>query len=557
MKHLKFWPQNLEQWTLLYFVLPWPFFFFGNFRLPWAVQFLILFGYLVKRLWAYYARRRSAFTLPKLSGLTWYILILVLALWALLAGTDGYFFHQNGDYEKHNAMLRALTELPWPVSYAWPPGLDKYEEFRGTAYLIYYYGIYLLPAAVGKILGMMVARVLFSLEILAGIFLAFVWFLRFCEKFKWWLPLIFIFASGLDILGKLFTKNINLMDGVGHLEWWTDYVFWSYQSQTTLLFWVPQHCISGWILAAALFDMYWSQRKEPASPRDAGLEDVRLALPATTPGAGPAIERPRPWTWLLLMTMWSPFAVLGSAPLALIIVLRQLRPANRGGPWGWFPAIWKSIDWAEIGCCVLGLIPVLVFLSGDIATKPNQPFWKVHNPYEYWPKYLAFCFCEFGVLAYFMLPLIKKYMAQSYYRFTLLVVGMLCLFPWYYFGPYNDFTMRSSIPWLFLLWVMLAKVLLLPARDVTYWPKRHLVLLFLVGAITPLSEMSRAVRDRGNRMPYLSVLHIRLNVAAQYLGYERSLYGRLFAKRFLPRFRLSEQIIEQWSKDYIKLRLND
>lgn len=532
MKGSKYWPKNLEQWTMAYFILPWPIFFFGYFQWPWAVQLTLLWGYLFKRLWNFYDDYQSNFTLPTLSRRTWTLLIAGLGIWVMLSGADGYLFHQNGDYEKHNAMLNSLISYPWPVAFRWPTAIEAPFELQGLSYLVYYFGIYFPAVFVGKFLGLGVARVIFALEIWAGVVLAWFWFIRFVGKFKWWVLPLFILASGLDLVGHWIMDTLNLMDGVGHHEWWAQYVFWSYQSQTTQLFWVPQHGITGWILASVFLDLAW-------------------------PRADGAVIKSRPCTWLLFTTMWSPFAVLGTVPLVLLIFITRLWPMQKWGKGILRHPIWRNIAWEEIGFCLLGVVPVLIFFAGDISVKPNQPFWKVHNPFEYWPKYVVFCFLEFGIFAYFMLPMIKERLAKIYYHLTILIVVMLTLFPWYYFGAYNDFSMRLSIPWLFLFWAMVAKTLLLQPEPVFFWPRRHLVLLLIIGAMTPLCEISRAIRDRSAHMPYLSIVHIRTMVAEQYFAYQRSLFGRVFGKKLNAQSDLSIPVANSLKTKHQDLRWPD
>ena len=532
MKGKAYWPKNLEQWTLAYFILPWPIFFFGYFQWPWAVQLTLLWGFLFKRAWDFYATYQSNFSLPHLSRWTWKIIIFCLLVWVLLSGADGFLFHQNGDYEKHNAMLTSLVSYPWPVAYRWPEGIDAPSDLKDTMYLTYYFAIYLPAALMGKFFGLVVARIVFALEVFAGVLLAWIWFLRFLGKFKWWILLIFIFASGMDLVGHWIMHSLNLMDGVGHHEWWAQYVFWSYQSQTTQLFWVPQHGITGWILASVFLDFAW--------PRKDG-----------------AVLKGWPCTWLLLTLIWSPFAVLGSVPLVALIFLMRLYPQAFQDKGFWRHPCFKNIIWSDVFASLIALIPILIFFGGDVSVKPNQPFWKVHNPYEYWPKYVVFCFVEFGAFTYFMLPMIKERLEKNYYRLMILIIVMLMLFPWYYFGAYNDFSMRSSIPWLFLLWLMVAKTLLIQPEPVFFWPRRHLVLLLLIGAMTPLCEISRAVRDRGAKMPYLNITQIRAMVAEQYFSYSRSLFGRMFAKKLDPQVDLPGVMATDLKNNYRQLRWTD
>lgn len=106
-----------------------------------------------------------------------------------------------GDFTKHEAFLRDLSEYEWPLCYA-NMG-DNHQPGMLTAYLAFY----LVPAFVGKLMGWAAAWYATLLWIVLGTYLTFAWISRCMGKVVLWAMMLFMFFGGLDIFGWLLIPN--------------------------------------------------------------------------------------------------------------------------------------------------------------------------------------------------------------------------------------------------------------------------------------------------------------------------------------------------------------
>jgi hypothetical protein len=170
-------------------------------------------------------------------------LLVIATLLLGMSGTGGVGY-QDTDWLKHNAVLKDLIDRPWPVTY----------EFDGQQIpLVYYVAYYLPAAAVGKALGWAAANWALLAWSLGGAILTLLWFQLLARRADRRTLLLFAVFSGLDIAGQLFTRQViaPIRPEVGalltwtHLEGWA--VGWQYSANATLLFWVPNQALAGWL----------------------------------------------------------------------------------------------------------------------------------------------------------------------------------------------------------------------------------------------------------------------------------------------------------------------
>jgi hypothetical protein len=415
------------------------------------------------------------------------------------------YFHQNGDFQKHNAILYDLVNLPWPVAY------QSQGKISPVVYLVYYCGFYLPAALFGKCFGMMAARIFLFLWATGGACLGFFWFVRLLGRFRWWVLPFFCLASGMDIIGELFMRTINLMDGTQHIEWWTQARFWTYQSHTTQIYWVPHQAYAGWILTSLFYDL---------AMRDDRQTKVPLATVA------------------LVGCFWSPFSMLGLIPLIVYNLLqRRHRPL-------------KEQNWWDLAGALFVLVPILLFYHSNIIKHFGGFIWEVYDWFKIWPKYVIFCWLEFGVLAFFLYAHHQKYASEKDFQVWWIVVGTLLLVPFYFYGMFNDFGMRVSMPSLFLFWLFVARSFFYPANEVERLVRRGVVFVLLIGAMTPLSEISRAFEHQTVQYGYNHILYVERETGAQYFGSGQALFFRVIAKK--PRVTLTLPVdmddqLNRWS----------
>lgn len=243
---------------------------------------------------------------------------------------------------------------------------------------------------------------------------------HYFKKLKVWPVFVFIFFSGLDIVGAYLTSMDYINSGtIWHLEWWgTPY---QYSSMTTQLFWVFNQAVPAWLCTMLAYIQ----------------------------------KNNRNLVYILACCMLSstlPFVGL----LAIILYLGITRkPASLSGKCSWKERLVFLIK----DTCTLqnvlggGLIGILSFLylwgnlSGTHLMGENVRGAEFDNSLA---KLVLFLLLDIGVYVVLLYQYHKKDM------FFYFVVLCLCLIPIFKVGYSNDFCMRASIPGLFLIivWVM-------------------------------------------------------------------------------------------------------
>lgn len=181
-----------------------------------------------------------------------YLLIfaVIAIVWSFLGG-QGNLFYQSDDWGCRNAVYRDIIYRDWPVIY---PDYDKA--------LVYYIGYWLPAATVVKMIGFLlpniyltecafsIGNILLWIWTSTGVFLTELLLLTYAKpksKYKvYFIPLILVFFSGLDIIGVLRNIVVWQMQFLAlHLEWWGQGL--QFSSLTTCLFWVFNQTIVPWM----------------------------------------------------------------------------------------------------------------------------------------------------------------------------------------------------------------------------------------------------------------------------------------------------------------------
>ncbi len=360
-------------------------------------------------------------------------IVVVAAIWTALAGV-GHFFYANSDWLTRDAVLRDLTET------AWPP---KYESDGPLPLILRAPVAYYLPAAaLGSVLGLGFADIaLYAWTVLGFVLVLCAATTRFTTNAQRWICCaVMIGFGGLDLVGYLLTHWT--LPALGeHIEWWAQFA--QYSSNSTLLFWVPNHALPAW-LGILLVLRHW---RSPTLARIAPL------FAATIP-------------------LWSPLAAIGLAPF-FIAGLNWRRDI-------------RLVFSIRAGLPLLGVaLLVARFITLDTQAIPGG--WAMHyfaTAGEFFERYAMFCTLEFGVLALVLLRL----KAFDVPLATSLLV--LLALPLYHFGPGNDLVMRSSIPALTVF--ALATVRPLAEHGRSAW-RYTLMALLAVGALGAAQEPWRAL----------------------------------------------------------------
>ena len=277
--------------------LPYLVFFSGWLRQPYSTVFvLVLVAGIVAGIKTSFHRIQEAPEMKsRLSIQTMALILLTVLPVALIAGAGGWGF-QDTDWLKHNAILRDLITESWPVIY----------EIDGNRVMLTYYTAYQLPAAAaGKVLGWQTANHLLFAYTAIGFFLSALWVWILTGAGRWWVIVIFLAFSGLDVVGQIISTVVReaslaaavsrLVEHFGslkHVEWWSGWGFAQFSSMASLMVWVPNQGISGWLLISMI------------------LFDGKLDC-----------LRKNGLLYLGLSTLWAPFVSIGLLPFMIAITV--------------------------------------------------------------------------------------------------------------------------------------------------------------------------------------------------------------------------------------------
>jgi hypothetical protein len=359
----------------------------------------------------------------------------LIALVLLLLGGEGRLLFANADWQIRDALLRDMGMTPWPYAYQIA---DQVEILRAPI------GMYLKPALLGGASQVWRDIALLSCNtVFLGSLLAMGSVLFKDSRSRYIALAIFIFFSGLDILGTFLVSYSGANPSYDHIEGWLGGV--QYSSHITLLFWVPQHAITGWL--CAILYLLWER----------GIVRFSFFLAA-----------------IPLLAIWSPLAIMGAVPFAIYAGLKS---------------VWhRDIVVADIILGVFALavaLPSLIYLRaglGDVSSR-----WHGIPP-VYFAALILF---EIAPFALFIIG--NSRTVGSYTATFGITIILLLVMPHYRIGPGPDFQMRGAIMPLSILAFSMGK--LLSAQTPEKKRERYLLAtLILIGSTTGLLEIARAIR---------------------------------------------------------------
>ena len=358
---------------------------------------------------------------------------LVLAAVLLILGGEGRWLYANPDWQVRDAVLADMGRNPWPFAYQ----IDGMVTILRAPL-----GMYLKPALIGgdSHTARDMALLVSNAAALGGL-LALGSALFNTTRSRIIALFVFIAFSGLDAIGTWWAMSSGTPVSLDHIELWVDRS--QYSSHLTMLFWVPQHAIAGWLCAITF--LLWRTGR-------LSLGVFAAAIP--------------------LAALWSPLAVMGAIPFAILAGVETL--------------LKRSIRISDIMLAV-GAVAIsslsLIFLKTDAEAVASH--------------FTAMSLTQYAmVLTLEVLPLTAFALWHRRligYGNAVPVVVLLCLvlMPLYCIGTAIDFQMRASIMPLAILALSIAT--LFERLDTNHGVTRAALLaLLLLGAITPLAEMRRA-----------------------------------------------------------------
>lgn len=455
--------KHLEIISLLYVALPWLIFSWGWLTtLAAVISTLFLVSGFVS---ASRAIDKDKLLEGKLSRTTMLTIAATALLWCLLSGVAG-FGRQTWDWIKHNAMLKDLIGYPWPVTYT-PGGVETH--------LVYNFAYYLPAALIGKLCGWNIANCALFLFTVLGVFLSLLWFTKLVDSPRRPVFLLFVFYSGMTFVGHFILthhwyKPFEIIDN------WIGPNLWQYQSNEGLMIFVPQHFLPGWIITAMI---------------------AHRALFAKSAA--------NVFLYWALSILWSPFIGFGLIPF-MAASLYQTR--CRG-----------LLSLANLLCAPFMVALAYTFYLAHSFNIPGGWVTESLKGKELIVKLLLFYVMEFGLYA--LLCWTRKDPLRPELKiwwWTTLLTLMVC--PLYKFGFYNDFTMRTAIPALFLFWVLVTRSLIYHEKAVQFY---CLIACLGTGALAPLwmflfFSLSQYHLNIPNEKTVVHVYQLEDYYVQQYLG---------------------------------------
>ncbi len=355
-----------------------------------------------------------------------FLLAVALASVILLLGGAMHLFHPPNDWHIRDAVLADLSLYGFPVVY----------DFGGADYLLRApLGMYMIPAAFGKIFGLFAAHV--ALWVQNSLFLGSILYMLGTLGRGWPHVFIMLFFCSIALFALMLMLNVTGLDSsqleaaTGHkFDPWRGYVIPT--GSVHQFFWAPNHALPGWWLATLML-LQTRARGDSAT------------LIASIAGA----------------CFWSPLAVL---PAALWAIFRAVT-----NPWRHIAngRIWLA---TLAGLCFL---PIAVYMVVGAASIQHR----VTAAYTHGALDLLFLLVIFLHAIYIFLhrELVPKPL------FILFTFGFLVLLilPIFRFGPTNDFVTRGAIPLLVVMAFAFGWIVLDPKLG---RPSFYIGCLFIVAA---------------------------------------------------------------------------
>lgn len=410
------------------------------------------------------------------------LVFLVTLVWSYLGGLNGYFY-QSSDWNCRNAIYWDLIRGDWPVHYSQNGGA-----------LSYYIGHWIPPAVAAKVfywstdsfeLAQLIGR--FTLWIWSCIGLTIVLLLIFhflnatTKKKKIFAALVFIFFSGLDLLGGVFRDNLDFLfsEGALHLEWWTqDYQF---TSITACVYWVFNQTIIPWIITLCFLME----------------KDARNYV-----------------FYCVACLLCGPFPCLGLAICMIVkTVFYGVNRLRKNGFGKALKAVFRTVFSPANACTFMLVFPFVaayiltndafgaISTSADVSAGEVAVTKAAFFSAEYWTRDLIlFLVMDAGI--YLSLLFIDHKRNPMFYT----IAAIFLLAPYFHVGVSIDFCMRVSVPAIFILMLyvseFLQKHLTIKPADFSLTNKKKMVrqvaawillICFLIGSATPIVEVYRGI----------------------------------------------------------------
>jgi len=443
--------------TLVYLYVPMIIFIIGWTNIIFSV--IATIGMIIACFLVIKKERENVFEVS-ISYLNLAIIILLIIIIGLICGWGG-LFPQSYDWSKHNAILRDLVSKQWPVIY---------ENNGVKSLLTYYLGQYMVPALGGKIsflftgylqTAFVCSEIMQLIWNCIGLFFVLIPVISFLGKNG--NPVLksaaFIFFGSLLPIGHVIlsitNSNVSFVDEFYYHNLNSSLIGAQYTTNFVQLRWVFPQCLAVWIVMGLFVNKAIKIRSY-----------IVFGLP---------------------LLFFSCFSFIGILPFFFYSAIKELVVTKKVKAW-----LRECFSIPNVLILlILGSCAVLYFGTYVLSSNKPSALGLTLNYYTI-PAYILFCLVSFGIYMLLLIPALKKKKLEK----GLLIVSavVLLILPLYRMGYYNDFTMRVSIPALFILCCYLLKVIfdeeLRKERKIYY---SVAVVCFLIGIIYPSIEMINVI----------------------------------------------------------------
>lgn len=203
--------------SVIFLSLPVIMFFLGMLKLYIGIPLALVWIWLSTLIIKDYGSNNLKFQCMRMTPALLFLLFIVIAI---LFGI-GEFVWCDDDHKVRYAILNDLVNLKWPVAFDFDlqqNPLVKAEFGAGSAALVYYYVYWMVPALIGKLFGLMAARVTLVLWSAFGLFLVFMGMGFIIKRLQKRALYLLLFFGGLDILVLMVKTQMG--DNEALLEMW-------------------------------------------------------------------------------------------------------------------------------------------------------------------------------------------------------------------------------------------------------------------------------------------------------------------------------------------------
>lgn len=491
--------KRIYQLTYIYLAIPLFIFFMSWLDYAFAIGFTLIFALGFYKLYGDCSKTKSEI---RISNNVLLSAIAIAVVWCFFAGI-GYFYYQSFDYHFRNAVFRDLINYPWPVFYN-----------QANTPLVYYMGFWLLPAALAKLISIggnsyvafLVGNIYLFIYAAFGVTLLLLHLsvavqAKQLKKFLL-AALIFIFFSGMDIIGYKFFLLVN-QPFEYHMDWWATFI--QYSSITTSMFWV----FNQFIPTALMILLIYNERQIMTFGFMIPL--ILFLAPYPTFGIG------------VFMVSYAFYTFCKSSEKLNFIKNEIFSIPNMIGVFWCLPAV------------------ILYFITNS----EGMDRWHYIFLYTTPQRLLLFMVLEFLLVAFVLLLRYRKDV------FFITAFVSLLFIPFLRLDQQNNFCMRASQPALILFAIFSIRFLF-----ENYKEKKHkiasglLVILLFIGSATPLMEFYRglhytfeagklalvqdSMRTLNKRLVIMPLFGWDANHQYTARNYQTDIFWRYLAHRHIP-----------------------